>query len=546
VITIKLHIKSLSDVDYIINKQKNYSYCFRKLYKNINLIKNPKYLKELKSNFSLTDIELRSIISEVKSKFKQIETSKSKLEDEIVLLTNDINELKKKSKSNKNTRRIIKLTKKLNIKNELLPKDIVFGGKFNLTKLSFLNNDKIINKNEILNVKKEYEDNRLLPIFLLGEANQTANRFFKFDLKNNKIIYKPNKNTKINIEFTNYKSYKNTLLRLQDYINNKLISVSIRLSKDYIYLIFDDEILNGYSLNEVERTKEVKKIKKSHISKEVQSKLIKELYKKYYREQEDKKLKDKLSYRYLAIDTNPDFIGCSILDESSNVIIKHTFYYDLRELNNIKLGKSSEHKDNIHLNNKRKHGIFHVWKDIFEIFKYYNCGYLVLEDLNIKDKDLGNKTANRKVNNVWYRELSESLINKYCNKLGIIKIMVNPCYSSFIGNMMYDYTDCVNASIEIGRRGIFKYTKDKFYPKLEVGTIMNAMSKLNELRDVSIIKDYGTWVKVYREVHKSGLRYRATLDDTSYFPNVVNNIIHSNIKKIWFSQEKCLSLNINS
>ena len=34
-ITKKLHIKTISDPDYIVNKQHDYSYAFRKLYKNI-------------------------------------------------------------------------------------------------------------------------------------------------------------------------------------------------------------------------------------------------------------------------------------------------------------------------------------------------------------------------------------------------------------------------------------------------------------------------------------------------------------------------------
>ena len=46
--------------------------------------------------------------------------------------------------------------------------------------------------------------------------------------------------------------------------------------------------------------------------------------------------------------------------------------------------------------------------------------------------------------------------------------MINPAYSSLIGNLKYDYVDEVNASIEISRRGIFQFVKGKFYPKLSV------------------------------------------------------------------------------
>jgi hypothetical protein len=97
--------------------------------------------------------------------------------------------------------------------------------------------------------------------------------------------------------------------------------------------------------------------------------------------------------------------------------------------------------------------------------------------------------------------------------------------------MQYEYIDPINASIEIGRRGIFKYNKGKFYPEFDTGTIVNAMSKLNELRDVSSIKDCESWVEMYREVRQSGLRFRATYDDTAMNHQVVFNIIHSKIRK---------------
>jgi hypothetical protein len=554
-ITLKLKIKSINSFNnidisninnsnYITNKQLNYSYAFRKLYNNINKIDEIFYYKQIKLKFYLNDIELRSLISEVKSKYSQIKTNKHKLSEEILDLETNIKYLKSLPKSNKNTRKLFKLNNLLIKKNKLLSKDIVFGSKVLLKKLSYLNNDKINNIVQINKTKQEYINNRLLPLFILGEANQFGNRFFRFNLINNEIIYKPNKNIKINIEFSNYKSYNKTLIKLQENINTKSIAVSVRLSNDYIYLIFDDELLNGYALNINERTKEVKNINNEHITKEIKTKLIKEVYKKYYKEQENKKLKDKLNYRYFAFDTNPDYIGCCILDKTDNDNIKvvHTFNYDLTELNNLKLNKSSVDKESIHINNKRKHGISHIWKEIFNIIKYYKCGHIVLEDLNLKNKDLGNKTANRKVNNIWYREISNNLINKYCNKFGLISININPCYSSFIGNLLNSYTDSVNASIEICRRGIYKYKKNNFYPKIKIGTIMDTMSRLNKPRDVSYIKDYNNWIEMYRKVRESGLRYRATIDDIQCGYKVVNNIIHSRIRKICYLNENNISL----
>ena len=533
-ITIKLKIKSCTDFDYITQKQLNYSFAFRLLYNHINLINDTNYLFNIKKLYILNDIEIRSLISEVKTKFNLIKTGKEKLETNIVNINNEIKNLLTLPKSNKLNRKLFNLNKNLVYKNKILSKDIVFGKLSLLRKLSYLNNNKSKNHNEIIKTKQEYQNNRILPIYLLGEANQKGNRFILFDLLNNKIVYKPNIKTKINIDFAYYTNYIKQFTKLQELINNKGISVSIRLSKEYLYLIYDEEVLNGYNLDINERTKEVNIIKNNHIDKETKSILIKEIYKKYYTQQELKKLENKLNNRYISFDLNLDYIGCSILDKVNDKYnIIYCFNYDLSELNNLILNKSCDSNEQFNLNNKRRHGICHVWKDLFEIAKYYNCGYLVLEDLEFKsNKDFGNHISNKKVNNIWYRELSNNLINKYCNINGIIILEINPCYTSFIGNINNEFIDPVNAAIEIGRRGIYKYTKNSFYPEFEIGTIMNAMSNLNKMRDVSVIKDCGNWIEVYRKVKESGLRYRATRDDCKKEFRIVNNIIHSRIKKI--------------
>lgn len=556
-ITLKLNIKHLSDTDFVFNKQLQYSYAFRKIYKNLDKIKDLDYLKYLKNKFNLNDIELRSVISEVQTKFNQTQTNKIQCEEKILEISEEIKKLKE---SKSNIRKIFKLNHKLEKTNNSLSKDITFGGKINLKKISFLNNNIKDNLELINDIKYKYQQNRILPISLLGEANQVGNRFFKFDLTNNKIFYKPKRGVKIEIIFTCYNSHKKTFIKLQELIDKKEIAITVNLSTNYICLSYDDEKFNGFDVDIKQRTSEVKKINSQHIDKQTKTDLIKAIYCKYYQQQRDRKLLNKLDYRYLSIDTNPDYIGCSIIDKVGDkpdgIKIIKCFNYDLTILNKpidktIKKYNTNEYRK--HINNKRKHGICHIWKDIFMMCKYYNCAYIVLEDLNVKPKDMGNKTSNRKVNNVWYRELSTKLIDKYINKLGLIKIEINPCYTSFIGNIKYYYIDPINASIEIGRRGIYKYIKYKFYPVLTTGTIENAMSKLlklnslndinsNELRDVSFIKDCGNWVDMYRKVRESGLRYRATIDDSYCDYQVVNNINHSKVEKLLFSNENVLTL----
>ena len=67
------------------------------------------------------------------------------------------------------------------------------------------------------------------------------------------------------------------------------------------------------------------------------------------------------------------------------------------------------------------------------------------------------------------------------------------------------------------------------------------MTRLNKAGDVSFIKDCKNWVEVYNQVKNtwvmqtSGLRYRANMEDSLHEFHIVNNLIHFNINKVWFS-----------
>ena len=546
-LTRKLHIKSVSDVSFIIKKQQSYSYAFRKLFCNIDKISDKEYLSFISNEFGLSQIELRSLISEVNSKYAKVLTNKKQMETKIVSIEKELVLLRKKTNPTaKTTQAIFKLNKKLQYCKKSLDLGIVFGGKALLREISFLSNEKENNKDKISEKKSEFINKRLLPIYILGEANQKGNRFLSFDLPNNKITYRPCRGTKIELEFSNYKSYKKDWQKLQYLIDNKLISISVMLSGENICLSFNDKVLHGYSLDVSSRTKEIKKIKEQNLPLEEQTQQIKTLYKECFRRAEKKAIGNKKPNRYLAIDTNPDYIGCSILDKCGDEIkVVHAFNYDLTKANE-RLDRSCPPNLRKHINNKRIHGISHLWKDLFKILSYYQCAYIVLENLELGDKKFDIKESNRKTKNLWHRSLSAKLIDKYCNKNGVIKIEIEPQYTSFIGNIEHQFIDPVNASIEIGRRGMFKYKKEKFFPEFNVDTIVNAMSRLNKSRDVSYLKDCTNWKEMYRNVQKSGLRYRAAMDDASHPSKVVGNLIHVNIAKILFSLENFVSLLINT
>ena len=80
------------------------------------------------------------------------------------------------------------------------------------------------------------------------------------------------------------------------------------------------------------------------------------------------------------------------------------------------------------------------------------------------------------------------------------------------GNLMYDYTDAVNASIEIGRRGFeyrIKKNKTGFYPKLLVKHQWKEM-----------VTKYTDWKKFFIEIKNLKLKYRVSLNDVKCKFNV--------------------------
>lgn len=462
-ITLKFNINT-NYIDYlfIFNKQKQYSYAFRKLYTNINLINDKLFLNYLINKYKLSEYLINCLIIDVKTKYNQVLIQKQNLENNILSITKEIEQLKEKPNTKRNIRLLFKLNNKLTYKNKQLQKDITFGKLSILRKISYLSNDKQKNEIDIKKYKEEYINNRLLPINYIGSLNDlNSNRYFNFDFLNNKIIYKPNKNKKIEINYIVSKNIKNQLLKLQEIKDLKLLPISIKLMHNSIMINYDEEILNGYGFNVKSYKKEIIKINKEDKEKRH------EIAIKYKEEQKNKKLINKIINRYCSIDLNPEYIGVSIMDKLNNkgeLKIIDKFVYNLSSLLK-KSNESSIHKDSKYINNKRKYEIGVIYSDLFRIIKHYKCAYFVMEDLNFKSKNINDKSIefNRKTKNVWNLNYQINLIKKHCNINGNILIEINPCYSSFIGNLIYCYFDPLNAAIEIGRRGIIKYIKGMDY-----------------------------------------------------------------------------------
>lgn len=505
-LTFKLKIKNEIDVsDYC----KRYSFLFRKLHSNFELSEDKKFCKQLEDKYKVGSWVFESCRIEVKKKLDQEKTQKNKQ-------LSQIKSIKKELDNNdfigvKGKRRKFRLNNKLASLIKNIDKKPTFGSLKILQRISFLSNNKEHNQTELENLKSKYKQQRKLAYYSIGNANQKqkySNRKFNFDLTNQQIIFKPKIGAKININFYSSKNQQKTLDKLQTYIG--AIPISVRLDNDYVCISFDEQKLNNYEFKEKNFKADLKKLTKSENTKEAR----KEIFKKHIREQEERQLTNKLSNRYLAVDLNPQYIGFCIVDkmEDNSIKIIHKECVDLSMLSN-RLRLSSTDKKQLKQNNKRKFEICQVWKHIFGLATHFKVAYFVNEELNFKEKSINDNpnTANYKTKNIWHRTLTTNLINKYCNSLGIKNIEVNPAYSSFIGNIQYDYFDPINASLEIARRAVVKYDKgSSIFPVLsdkdkdtmyQLGLDVPCCTALN-------------WKSALGLFVNSGLIYRKVLDKT--------------------------------
>lgn len=473
-LTYKLKIKNISNTQLLDRKVSEHSYAFRYLYNNFGQKNNTEFLK---NKFNLDTWQIVSLKLEVVAKLNQTKTFKKKM-------TKKLQQLESYTPKNKGQK--YKIQKKIRQCRKTLQSDIVFGGKNNLIKLQ---NGQI--------TKEQWKQLRLIPKFISGQNFQKhGNRKIKF--QNNCFVYKVGKQ-KINIQCYISKNRLKIINKLIQLTKNNKLGLSYRLTKDYVYLSFDQKYLNGYQ--QIRRTD--------------WKKGDKEYNRQLVLERKNHLLKNKKQNRYLSVDLNPQYIGLTIADktkDSFNVVLTKCF--NLSNLN-TKLKLSSDNPVQIKQNNKRKYEISLVWKHIFDLTNYYKVAYFVQQQLNFKQPTLksGNKNFNKKCKNLWHLNLTQNLIQKWCNIYGIQKITVNAAYSSFIGNIQHNYNDPVNASIQICRRGMYKFNKNMFYPnltetdRLVMSSLLNQQMR-NKFNLNTVLDQFKTWIEYYNLLKKLGIRYR--------------------------------------
>ena len=355
---------------------------------------------------------------------------------------------------------------------------VIFGGKKNYF-------DRL--KGKI--TKEQFKLNKLSSIYSIGEiVNKSvkSNRLFHLEQELDKIIFKPNKDTKIQLNLIGIGNRISILKKLYQKQENKEIKIGYKLDLNYVYICFEETDIQKFE------TKQIKN-------------------------------------RVLALDLNPNYIGWSIVDwksENQFNVIKSGIY-SIKDLNdkdfNLKgLHYSSDSKERIYLSNKRNYETLQIAKNIINKAIYYKCQIISIEDLKINsdDKNKGKK-FNKLVNNLWNRNALVNNLTKRCNIFNIKLIKVKPEYSSFIGNFLYrslNLPDMILASIELGRRAYEYYnqyiSKTKEIKKNIVRPNLTEFRELylKSLEEFELQPIYKDLIELYYEFKKSKFKYRLSID----------------------------------
>ena len=376
-------------------------------------------------------------------------------------------------KTEKEVRYLIKSLNNINLLNSWLVQCAILDGKaihkrFGNEKVIFGSKMNFINRLKNKITKEEYQLKRLLPVNIQGEVLKNGNRSFKLDIiDNNQIIFKLNRNKHIELKLPRLrKNIKNELFKLQQLNEVKThqegYTFSIRFDLNYIYISFEE-----------------------------------------FKKEENKNLNEN---RYLGIDLNPAAIGISILENDK---VLYTREFSLKPIIDKILSENLNADSNKmkYFHNKLRFETIEISKSIAKLAKHYNCKFVFIEDLHFKDiSEI--KIVNRLVRNLWKKSLFISNLTKRLNIEGIKLYSVNPAYSTFIGNLQHDYTDAVNASIEIARRGyeiIIKKNKKGFFPNLVVKHHWKEMATT-----------YTDWKKLFLDIKNLKLKYRVSLNDVKH------------------------------
>ena len=377
---------------------------------------------------------------------------------------------------------------------------VIFGGKKNYF-------DRLKGKIS----KEQFKLNKLSSIYSIGEiVNKSvkSNRFFHLEQDLSSIIFKPNKDTRIQLNLIGIGNRLSILKKLYQKQENKEIKIGYKLDLNYIYICFEETDIQKFE------TKQIKN-------------------------------------RILALDLNPNYIGWSIVDwksENQFNVIKSGIY-SIKELNDKDFNLKNKHLDSssperIYLSNKRNYETLQISKNIINKAIYYKCQIVSIEDLKIKsdDKNKGKK-FNKLVNNLWNRNALVNNLTKRCNIFNIKLLKVKPEYSSFIGNFLYrslNLPEMILASIELGRRAYEFYNQYiSTVKEIKKNIVRPNLTEFRELylkslEEFELQPIYKDLIELYYEFKKSKFRYRLSIDQFNLQFSSLNSS-KSNVSAFIFS-----------
>ena len=416
-------------VDFVNRKGYNFTGAYHVVYNRTDEIADKTFVSDVMEKYSLTTIEYRSVENRAKAARLAEEELKELYNADIEYYTDLIEDPETDpSERWKCFRKRANLLKILNFRNA------TFGKRSIMRKITRYSNDLIYLSNQIPLVEKELEDlkktdvsgfdrrclslynrrlekksneleklnkrkefalvnipklkeqfreNRFMGFTILGEANQNGNRFFNFDLVNGSIEAKLTHEGKHKFSFKVPYNFKKEFAIVQKLIDEKSISVTVTIDKEYIYSSYDYSIVSGYAIDEKARRADVKEIKKEEFPEEIQKEKIRELYKDYYDNQKERMLGGKISGRCIAVDLNPGDIGWVVmeLDNKSErgyriVDCGRISWSGLMNRNHWKSTWERSKKKN----RQRKHAVYEAIKLLFKIAVHYKCSEFIQED----------------------------------------------------------------------------------------------------------------------------------------------------------------------
>jgi hypothetical protein len=278
--TLKLAVKTCEDSAFVDKKAENYGHAFLRLYNRFDESVDKTFIEELMSDFNMNAREYRYLTKDVKGALDAEEARRENINERIDDYIFELQDEKSTGKQRFNAfRKIAQLQKSL-------LRDRTWGGLDNMRRLSKECSKENRDEEKIASIRNDIYQSRFSGAYYIGAGIDKGNMNFDFsELDKGKIKYKPYKGK--SIEFTFYGAYKymKELVILKEMALAGLISITMRVSSSYLYLTFDEEILNGYAVDVKSRKEEYAKVKELNLPEEEQAAAIKRVTKKYYDEQ---------------------------------------------------------------------------------------------------------------------------------------------------------------------------------------------------------------------------------------------------------------------